>query len=268
MGRVPDLIMRGRRFAYLDSGGSGTPVLALHGVFGRARIHAGLADVLGPGYRLVALDQRGHGLSEHGGDFSREAFVADASEFVNALRLAPAIVFGHSLGGVNAYQLAARHPDLVRALIVQDIGAITGPPVVAEPVLGIKSWPKHTRTRAEFEQFLAGFPAFEYFVDSLSETPDGWRMLYSYDDMMAVQHGNVGDWWADWLGSSCPALLLHGEQSPLLPGPHAQEMAARRPNTELVEFPGCGHWLHDDDPAGFARAVRTFVNDLQRIGKG
>jgi pimeloyl-ACP methyl ester carboxylesterase len=210
----------------------------------------------------------GHGLSEHGGDFSREAFVADAAEFVNALGLAPSIVFGHSLGGVNAYQLAARHPDLVRALIVQDIGAITGPPVVAEPVLDIKSWPKHTRTRAEFEQFLAGFPAVEYFVDSLVETPDGWRMLYSYDDMMAVQHGNVGDWWADWLGSSCPALLLHGEQSPLLPGPHAQEMAARRPNTELVEFPGCGHWLHDDDPAGFARAVRTFVNDLQRIGKG
>lgn len=251
--------MRGRRFWYLDVG-AGVPVLALHGTFGRAAIHEPLADVLGPGYRLLALDQRGHGLSEHGGPFDREAFVEDAAVFLE--QFGPAIVYGHSLGGVNAYQLAARRPELVRALIVQDIGAVTGPPVVEHPVLDIGGWPGFTRTREEFEEFFAAFPSPAYFTASLVQTAQGWRTLYDYDDMMAVQRGNVGTWWSDWLGSSCPALLLHGSESPLLPASHAKEMLTR-PNTELAEFPGSGHWLHDDDPARFATVVRAFVDSVR-----
>ncbi len=258
MGPVPEMIMRGRRFWYLDVG-EGTPVLALHGTFGRAEIHRPLAGIFGPGYRLLALDQRGHGRSSHGGDFSREAFVEDAATFLQAI--GPAIVFGHSLGGVNAYQLAARHPDLVRAMIIQDIGAVTDEPEVAQPVLDISSWPRFTRTREEFVEFFADFPAVDYFLASLVETPDGWRMLYDYDDMMAVQQGNVGHWWDDWHGSSCPALLLRGSLSPFVSEAHAQDML-KRPNTQLVDFPGSGHWLHDDDPTRFAEAVRSFTGQI------
>ncbi|MEK8173220.1 alpha/beta hydrolase [Streptomyces sp. M19] len=65
---------------------------------------------------------------------------------------------------------------------------------------------------------------------------------------MESQRAMCGDFWDGWLGSSCPALLLRGEHSPLLPAGHAREMAARRPRTELREFPGCGHWIHDDAP--------------------
>nr|WP_198151694.1 alpha/beta hydrolase [Kibdelosporangium sp. MJ126-NF4]CTQ91926.1 putative hydrolase (alpha/beta fold family) [Kibdelosporangium sp. MJ126-NF4] len=257
------MIMRGRRFWYLDTG-EGVPVLALHGSFGRASVHEPLAEILGPGYRLLALDQRGHGLSAHGGPFDREAFVEDAAVFIE--QFGPAIVYGHSLGGVNAYQLAARRPELVRALIIQDIGAVTDRPVVEQPVLDISGWPKLTRTREEFAEFFANTPAPEYFMASVVQTAEGWRTLYDYDDMMAVQHGNVGTWWGDWLGSACPALLLHGSESFMLPAAHAQEML-KRPNTELVEFPGSGHWLHDDDPARFASAVRTFVNGLRPDGE-
>ncbi|ONI70510.1 hypothetical protein ALI144C_48610 [Actinosynnema sp. ALI-1.44] len=260
---MPEMIMRGRRFWYLDVG-DGVPVLALHGVFGRASIHEPLAEILGPGYRLLALDQRGHGMSEHGGPFDRDAFVQDAAAFLD--RFGPAIVYGHSLGGVNAYQLAARRPELVRALVIQDIGAVTGPPVVEQPVLDISGWPKFTRTREEFEEFFAAFPSPPYFNASLVQTPQGWRTLYDYDDMMAVQHGNVGNWWSDWLGSSCPALVLHGSESPLLPAAHARQML-ERPNTELAEFPGSGHWLHDDDPERFALVVRTFVNSVRHDGE-
>jgi pimeloyl-ACP methyl ester carboxylesterase len=39
----------------------------------------------------------------------------------------------------------------------------------------------------------------------------------------------------------------------------ARRMAERRPDTVLREFPGCGHWVHDDDPDGFAEAVRLFL---------
>lgn len=88
-----------------------------------------------------------------------------------------------------------------------------------------------------------------------------WRLLVDWDQMMEVQEGGVGDWWTDWLGSSCPALVLRGGQSTLLGADLARQMVARRPDTRLTEFPRAGHWIHDDDPAGFARAITAFLTD-------
>ncbi|WP_333755273.1 alpha/beta fold hydrolase [Streptomyces sp. IBSBF 3352] len=67
-------------------------------------------------------DQRGHGFSDRGPDFSREGYIADATALLTHLGLERPVVLGHSLGGVNAYQFAARHPGLVRALVIEDIG--------------------------------------------------------------------------------------------------------------------------------------------------
>ncbi|WP_308201299.1 alpha/beta fold hydrolase [Carbonactinospora thermoautotrophica] len=72
---------------------------------------------------MIALDQRGHGYSDRPTDFSREGYIEDAVAVLDRLGLGAVVVLGHSLGGVNAYQLAARHPHLVSALISEDIGA-------------------------------------------------------------------------------------------------------------------------------------------------
>ncbi|WP_346094973.1 alpha/beta hydrolase [Streptomyces olivaceiscleroticus] len=113
--------MGGRRFAYLDSGGPGPDLLALHGHFGRGRIFAPLAAAPAGRYRVLAPDQRGHGLSDHGGPFTPDAYVEDAAALLRVLDAGPAAVLGHSMGGAVAFLLAARHPDLVRALVVADM---------------------------------------------------------------------------------------------------------------------------------------------------
>ncbi|GAA5083751.1 pimeloyl-ACP methyl ester carboxylesterase [Thermocatellispora tengchongensis] len=256
--------IRGRRLAYLDFGGDGTPILALHGHFGRARMFAPLAAALAPGCRVIALEQRGHGHSDSDGDFSRDAYIADAAAFAHHLGLGPITVLGHSMGGVTAFQLAARHPGLVRALIVEEGGAVNQPPEVAHPVLDVRGWPRRATTLAELRRQVEahGIPDAGYFLESAVEHPDGWGFLFDHDDMMASQQALVGDWWADWLGSSCPALLVHGLDSFVLPTALARQMAARRPGTTLREFPGRGHWVRDEDPAGFAAAVRDFLTGL------
>lgn len=107
------LQLSGRRLSYLDSGGPGPLLLALHGHFGEARTFAPLARQLAPDWRVVALDQRGHGHSGRPPDFSREGYVEDTAAVLHHLGgPGPAVVLGHSLGGVNAYHLAARHPRL------------------------------------------------------------------------------------------------------------------------------------------------------------
>jgi 2-succinyl-6-hydroxy-2,4-cyclohexadiene-1-carboxylate synthase len=75
-------------------------------------------------FRIIAPDQRGHGLSDKpitryaGEDFAEEAF-----ELIKQLKCRPVILLGHSLGGRNAAYLAALHPEIVKGLIILDTKA-------------------------------------------------------------------------------------------------------------------------------------------------
>lgn len=246
------LAFAGRHLAYHD-GGEGQPLLALHGHFGRGRTWARLARRLAPRWRLVAPDQRGHGRSSRTPDYDREGYVADAARVIEALDLAPAVVLGHSLGGINAYQLASRHPQLVRAVIVEDAPA----EFPQRPDLHL--W--DGRPFASLAELQAAVPEPTLW-ESAFEDDDGWRFLFDPDDMNRSRRQAAGDFWADWLAGDHPVLLLHGLESDTLATPLAREMARRRPSTRLVEFPGAGHTIHDDDPEGFALAVASFLDEL------
>lgn len=239
-------------------------MLALHGSFGRGIVFASLAERLTTRVRLIALDQRGHGMADHGGPFTREEFVADAAAFITALGIGPVLVLGHSLGGITAYQLAARHPELVRALIIEDVGAVMRKPQIEHPMLDVRGWPTRAPSLAALAEAIRtqGVPDASYFLHSAVPDGDSWRLLFDPDEMMDVQRHGLGDWWSDWLDSSCPALLLRGGRSMLLPSRLAADMAHRRPHTTLVELPAAGHWIHDDDPDGCAEAILHFLTNL------
>jgi esterase len=254
--------VRGRMLSWVDFGGVGPVVLALHGSFGRGVVFTPIADRLRGAARVVALDQRGHGLADHGGPFTRAEFVTDAAAVIEQLGSDPVVVLGHSLGGITAYQLAAQHPELVRALIVEDIGAVMRQPEVSHPVLDVTGWPRFAPSREALAEAIRaqGVPDASYFLDSAVDSEQGWRLLFDYDEMMAVQQHGLGNWWSDWQGSTCPALLLHGQRSTLLSTEMAHQMVRRRPRTQLVKFPNAGHWIHDDDPAGCATAILNFLS--------
>ncbi|MEV4329603.1 alpha/beta hydrolase [Streptomyces sp. NPDC049597] len=245
----------GHRLSYLDFGGPGLPLLALHGHFGEARTFADLAASLAPAWRVIALDQRGHGRSHRPGDFSREAYVRDAAALLDHLGLSGVVVLGHSLGGVNAYQLAARRPELVRALVIEDIGA-----QVDDDLSFCLSWPHRAPTRAALIEGLG--ESARYLGDAIREYADGWGLAFEPKDMVLSQQRLKGDHWEDWLAADCPALLVHGARSDVLSAAHAEEMAARRPGTTLARLPA-GHTVHETDPAGFAAAVREFLGGLR-----
>jgi pimeloyl-ACP methyl ester carboxylesterase len=240
-----------RRLSYLDFGGSGPVLLALHGHFGEARTFAGLARDLAPDWRVIALDQRGHGRSDRPADFTREGYVQDAAAVLGRLGLGPVAVLGHSLGGVNAYQLAARHPYLVGSLIVEDIGA-----EVAGDLSFCLAWPHRAPTRTALVEQLGG--SAPYLVDAIREHPDGWGLAFRSADMVVSQQELNGVHWNDWLAGHCPALLVRGARSGVLSAEHAREMVARRPGTRLVEL-STGHTVHESDPAGFSAVVREFL---------
>jgi pimeloyl-ACP methyl ester carboxylesterase len=253
--RARRLTLRGRHLAYYDAGGHGAPLLALHGHFGRARTFDRLAAALAPAWRVVALEQRGHGRSSRAEEYDRAGYVADAAYAIERLGLAPAVVLGHSLGGLNAYQLAAWRPALVRAVIVEDAPAVIDgdrPDLFADLPRRFSSL-RALRDAVDDHQGL---------LESAVEDEEGWGFRFDTPGLNRSRRLQRGDHWADWLAGEHPVLLLRGGRSDFLPRDHAREMAARRRRTRLVEFPDAGHDIHDDDPEGFAAAVRWFLNEL------
>ncbi|HEY1180551.1 MAG TPA: alpha/beta hydrolase [Phytomonospora sp.] len=253
-----ELDLDGRRLSYLDYGGLGQPVLALHGHLHEGSTWEHLAHELAPDWRIFAPDQRGHGDSDRAPDYSRDGYLADAAALLHRLDPGPVVVLGHSLGGLNAFQFAARHPHLVRAMIIEEHGAGTmdGP----NPLAFLHGCLYQSNSRAELLEGLG--PAGPYFTHALRQLPDGsWRLPFHPDDMITSVEQERGDHWGDWLATDCPALLIRGIRGSIIPAAEAHAMIARRPNTHLIEL-DTDHMVHTGDPIGYAKAVREFLHSL------
>ena len=117
--------LRGLPFHYRDWGGGGRPVLLLHGLASTCHIWDLVAPLLAEDFRVVALDQRGHGQSaqvEDGYDFATVS--GDAAAFIESLGWERPVIVGHSWGADVALELAAAKPDMAAGLIFVDGGTI------------------------------------------------------------------------------------------------------------------------------------------------
>jgi len=251
------------RLSYLDFGGDSDRVLLmLHGYMAGARSFAELAARF-QDWRVVCLDQRGHGWSDHspGKEYAREDYVNDIANLIRSELGGRAVtILGHSLGGLNAYQFAARYPDMVNALIVEDIGA-----EIQADFSFANKLPVRSASLKELRASLAGagLRAIDYFAESVFEDELGWGFRTDLEGLRVSVPQSNGVFWEDWLGSSCPILLIHGAKSFILTTEQARRMEERRPGTKLIVFEHCGHGVHADDLDGYYDAVNEFLNERQ-----
>lgn len=129
----------GLRFHYRDYGGTGRPLVLLHGLASNSRWWLLVGPLLAKRFRVVALDQRGHGESDkpdNGYEF--ETVAGDLAGFIDALELERPIVVGHSWGSEVALQYAASYPDRPAGVVLTEGG-----------YMEISARPGMTRERAE-----------------------------------------------------------------------------------------------------------------------
>lgn len=241
--------------SYLDMGGEGMPLIALHALWMEALTYTRLAAALAPEWRVIALDQRGHGHSDHAPSYTRDGYLGDLAALFEHLEIDKAVLLGNSLGGVNAYQFAAWHPERVKAFVVEDIGV-----ELATDASFTLAWEGTFPSREALTERI-GQRLAPYLMDSIRHIPGGWRLAFDPREMLASQLHLNGDHWDDWLATGCPALLIRGRESRITTQAHLEQMAARRPNTRIVTLDG-GHVVHLDNPNGFADTVREFLHDL------
>lgn len=116
------VVARGRGELFLrDSGGDGPPVMLLHGWMATADLNwcGAYGDLINAGYRVLAIDHRGHGRGLRPlVPFRLSDCAADAAAALRALGLAPALVVGYSMGGAIAQLLARDHPDVATGVVL------------------------------------------------------------------------------------------------------------------------------------------------------
>jgi 3-oxoadipate enol-lactonase len=116
------LIVPGRGELFLrDTGGEGPTVMLLHGWMADADLNwcGAYGDLAAAGYRVLAIDHRGHGRGlRQVNDFRLADCAADAADALRHLNAAPALVVGYSMGGAIAQLLVRDHPETVAGLVL------------------------------------------------------------------------------------------------------------------------------------------------------
>jgi pimeloyl-ACP methyl ester carboxylesterase len=115
--------VNGIRLHYLDWGGSGTPLILIHGIGDNAHIFDDLAPLLSDQFRVLAYSRRGHGHSDAPtGPYDLSTLVEDLKQFMDSLKVEKAHLLGWSMGGNEITQFAGRFPERVHKLVYLDSG--------------------------------------------------------------------------------------------------------------------------------------------------
>ncbi|MET4898407.1 alpha/beta hydrolase [Sphingomonadaceae bacterium jetA1] len=277
--------LAGERESFVLSGGlrlrvrewgnpAGPPIVLLHGLRGFSGTWRRLAAAL-PDYRLVAIDQRGRGESDWDPrrDYYTDAYLADLETVVDALALTRFVLIGHSMGGATAYVYAARHPERLSALIVEDIAP--GSSVRGEGAARIRAemaalppdfatWAEARdywrRTRPSIDE--AGLE--QRLAESLCER--GGRIGWRYDaagiseTRLNPDPARVIDLWPVVDAITVPTLVIRGAKSDFCALEAVNEMHQRNPRIAAVTVMDASHYVHDDQPVMFERIIREFLS--------
>lgn len=258
------IVSDGVRLLVHDHGGSGTPVVLLHGLAGHAGEWDETASWMRERHRVVAFDQRAHGGSERRPtDVSRAAYVADVVAVIDALELGKVVLVGQSLGGHTAMLTAAACPDLVAALVMIEAGPGAGTDTSADVESWLASWPVPFPSRDEAIEFFGGGPVGAGWAAGLEERTDGWWPRFSRALMVrSIRELSLRSSWPDWKQVRCPTLVIMAE-SGMFSAEHAREMADARPGTVVSTVPGAGHDVHLEKPEPVRAAITNFLRTLQ-----
>jgi esterase len=240
--------------SYLDAGGDGKPLVALHAYWMEAGTYASLADALAPEWRIYALDLRGHGHSDKSAELSWDGFLGDLEAFLHHLGvLLPTLLIGNSIGGTIAFRYAARHPEQVRALVIEETAVVD-----KADMSFMRAWEGVYPTRDALLAKIGDRLAWSV-EPSIRQVEGGWSLCFSPNGLGDAHQNLQGDFWADWTATSCPTLLIRGTESRVVSAEIMAQMSARRASTSLESFKA-GHVVHHDVPAEFEKAVRVFLD--------
>ena len=258
----------------------GVPLVLLHGLGNEAHLWDDFVPAVAPHYRVVALDQRGHGDSEWDPEarYDAESMTDDLEAVLDALEIDRFVLLGFSMGGRVSMTFAGRHPERLAGLVIADIG----PEVDARGVLRIGSEMEEHRAPvfANVQEYAAmlslNYPAGQPHAlrrmaeFGLRKREDGLFELKmdpklrgerpTDEASKAKEEAFIQQQWDALAKVPCATLIVRGAASDILSPDVADKMVDEvLQNGRLEIVPQAAHSVMTDNPKGFEEAVCRFV---------
>lgn len=259
----------GSSFAYAEAG-SGPPVVLIHGSMFDYREWSKQIKPLARHYRVIAYSRRYHWPNAPptaNADASLEVQVEDLAAIIKILKIGPAHLVGHSYGGAVALQLALRHPELVRTLVLAEPGVAgvltAGPEDEAARKEGQAGRAEMTEVFAsgDAERIMRTYAtrvapgAYEKAGREIRQT-----LLDNAPAFQLDYNSRRPAFTCEIAGQiTAPALFLAGERSP----PGLQHVAGKAASclksAKFLRIPDATHWIPHDQPQKFNDALLDFL---------
>jgi pimeloyl-ACP methyl ester carboxylesterase len=274
--RSHNIVLRQLRFQYLEWGNPHSPpIVLLHGGHQSAHSWDLVSLHLAQNYRVLALDQRGHGDSEwpRDAEYSNDAMSHDAEAFIDTLGLQRPTLIGHSMGGRNAMLLTRRDPSRLRALVIVDVGpelSDRGRAVIAGFVQAnqefdnLQHFIENVRKYDPYRSLEHVERTVKYnmlqradgkFVSKCDPTPRRLGLVRGQGPSENITLDDAREF-------HLPVLLVRGANSGILTADAAERFRDALPQGTLVSVPNCGHNVHGQNTLGFIVALDEFLQSL------
>jgi 3-oxoadipate enol-lactonase len=256
---------------YYESVGSGPAVLLILGQGMSAEAGYRTVDALARRFRVIVFDNRDIGRSDHSPwPYLVAQMAGDAIAVLDAARVRRARVYGISLGGMVAQELALRHPDRVERLV---LGATTpgGPRAIPQDPAVLTFFTRVGAMGAEEAEWAA--VPYSYAERTRREhagriAEDIERRLRHPTDQLAYMHQVAAAASHNTYGRlreiTAPTLVIHGAQDRLQSPKNARALAEAIPRAKLTLWPDAGHMYTTDEPEADQEVARFLERDQFR----
>jgi pimeloyl-ACP methyl ester carboxylesterase len=256
----------------------GVSVVLFHGTAAWSELWRRTSDALAAsGFHVIALDLPPFGFSDRPGTYTRQDQASRVNDVLDALKVAPAVIVGHSFGAGAATELAMRYPDRARALVLVDAAlGLTAPPSDAPWIIQPK-WIREILVSLSITNPVATTTLLKSLIAKKE------RALPEYVAILQrplAQHDttpDIADWLYYFLGAdrdamsadrnayarvTLPVAILWGDKDTITPVEQALDLRTLLPpQTALTLLPGLGHIPQIEDPDMFNDAL------LKTLGK-
>jgi pimeloyl-ACP methyl ester carboxylesterase len=271
------------------TGGDGPPLLLVHGWPQTWYAWRLLMPELARDFTVIAVDQRGTGLSGKPEDgYDAGTLASDLVALMDALGHPRFALYGTDVGMPIAYALAADHPDRIERLIVSEAplpGISPSPPLFLPPALNARLWhlafnqlPKINEQLvtgreeiffgAEFDASagtskLPGY-AVRYYIDTLAASPDALRGSFGFYRALPTTIAQNQQRMQRRL--TLPVLAIGGGESAGEGPGNTMKLAAD--DVQAIVIPGCGHWVAEQAPDELLAALTAFLAPYRETAAG
>jgi 2-(acetamidomethylene)succinate hydrolase len=248
--------------------GDGPLAIFLHGITSNSAVWEPQLLALQDELRCVAVDQRGHGLSDKPPvGYGAKDSAADIVALIQTLNAGPAFIVGHSLGARNGVEAAVMAPELVRGVVAIDFTPYIETEVLDQLAERVNGGDRLFASQKDIEDYLQGryamMPPEAVRIRARTayrQVEGGFRPLASAGAMSQTAEGLREDLVPAFTSVTRPVLVVRGALSKLVSAQALEKTRRLRPDLPVLVVDNTDHYVNEEAPELMTQAIRDFIS--------